>query len=112
MGFNERGGCASGGLRPRGIRNRASAKWFAAKPAGALKDSCDGSFCIFGGSGGVRVFPVRVGAILAGRKAPAEKERNAAGISGDFFRTNRDATRDAAREAAQRFRRSQNAGPK
>jgi hypothetical protein len=68
--------------------------------AGALKDWFDGSFCFFGCSGGARVFPVRARTVLAGRKAPAAQERNALGISGDFFRTNRDATGDAAQEAA------------
>jgi len=45
-------------------------------------------------------------------KAPAAKERNAAGISGDFFGTNRDAIEAAAQGAAQRFCRSTNAGCK
>src|SRR5271155_3178369 len=112
MDANERGGCASDLLRPRGIRKRASARSCAVKPAGALKDRFDGSFCFFGGGGGVRVFPVRAGAILAGRKAPAPQGGYAPGISGDFFRTNRAAAGEAAQRAAQRFCRSKNAGHK
>src|ERR1700684_1169527 len=73
-----------------------------------MKDEFHGSFCFFGGGGGVRVFPVRAGAILAGRKAPAAKETNAARISGDFFRTNRDATGAVAQGAAQEFCKSEN----
>jgi hypothetical protein len=81
---------------------------FALEFAGAMKDEFHGSFCFFGGGGGVRVFPVRAGAILTGRKAPAAKETNAARISGDFFRTNRDATGAAAQGAAQEFCKSEN----
>jgi hypothetical protein len=81
---------------------------FALEFAGAMKDEFHGSFCFFGGGGGVRVFPVRAGAILTGRKAPAAKETNAGRISGDFFRTNRDATGAAAQGAAQEFCKSEN----
>src|ERR1700689_1936474 len=68
-----------------------------------LKDKFYGSDRFFGGSGGMRVFPVRTGAVLAGRKALAAKERNTSGVSGDFFRPNRNAAGTAGRRAAQRF---------
>src|ERR1700733_1953507 len=108
MGASERCGCAPGWFGPNGFRSHAAGCIPAAEPVAALKDWFDGNRCFLGGSGGVRVFLVRAGAVLAGRKAPAAQERNAPGISGDFFRTNRDATGAAAPRAAQRFGKSQN----
>src|ERR1700733_15794215 len=110
MGASKRCGCAPGWFGWNGSCSHAAGCIPAAEPVAAMKDWFDGNCFFLGGGGGVRVFLVRAGAVLAGKKAPAAQEGNAPGISGDFFRPNRNATGAAARRAAQRFHELQNTG--